>query len=253
MSDCVNCKCDTLTPSNENCTTLQSENDKKIKEFAIYYRDLQTCQLADEGAKGFFNVWCMFKNVIGQVCWLASQIKPQKSIKAGDNINIVEDDSSYTISAKSTDTSGFLTKDEAKATYQIKLKAGNNITLNDDGTISAVVKETDLSNYAKKSDIKTYSAGDNITIDSGGKISATIPAPKDVDLSGYVTKSEYNKVKDTLDKIINNLKASGAWSGDDFVNGRSIATGNINVFGQDEGSFIRTNNGSTENDLLGGI
>ncbi len=62
-------------------------------------------------------------------------------------------------------------------------------------------------------------------------------------------------------KIIQNLKDSGAWnSGSDifagnFNAGRSIATGNINVFGgtQDGGSFIRTNNGKTENDLTGGI
>ena len=61
-----------------------------------------------------------------------------------------------------------------------------------------------------------------------------------------------------LRKIIENLEGSGAWSGGmtgSFNQGRNIATGNINLFGgtPDGASFIRTNNGSTENDLSGGI
>lgn len=65
-------------------------------------------------------------------------------------------------------------------------------------------------------------------------------------------------LQNTLRKIIENLERSGAWSGGltgGFNQGRNIATGNINVFGgtPDGASFIRTNNGSTENDLAGGI
>jgi DNA repair exonuclease SbcCD ATPase subunit len=67
-----------------------------------------------------------------------------------------------------------------------------------------------------------------------------------------------NDLKDTLTKLISNLEKSGAWTGGlkgDFKEGRNIATGNINIFGgtPDGNSFIRTNNGSTENDLSGGI
>lgn len=67
-----------------------------------------------------------------------------------------------------------------------------------------------------------------------------------------------NDLKDTLTKLISNLEKSGAWSGGlkgNFKEGRNIATGNINIFGgtPDGNSFIRTNNGSTENDLSGGI
>lgn len=59
-------------------------------------------------------------------------------------------------------------------------------------------------------------------------------------------------------KLIANLESSGAWSGGlagGLNNGRNIATGNINIFGGvvDGNSFIRTNNGQTENDLAGGI
>lgn len=70
------------------------------------------------------------------------------------------------------------------------------------------------------------------------------------------------KMYDALKKILQNLYNSGAWSqgGDNIVDGdfnanRNIATGNINLFGgsQDGSSFIRTNNGQTENDLVGGV
>ena len=67
-----------------------------------------------------------------------------------------------------------------------------------------------------------------------------------------------NDLKDTLTKLISNLEKSGAWAGGlkgNFKEDRNIATGNINIFGgtPDGNSFIRTNNGSTENDLSGGI
>lgn len=67
-----------------------------------------------------------------------------------------------------------------------------------------------------------------------------------------------NDLKDTLTKLISNLEKSGAWAGGlkgNFKEGRNLATGNINLFGgtPDGNSFIRTNNGSTENDLSGGI
>ena len=75
-------------------------------------------------------------------------------------------------------------------------------------------------------------------------------------LQDQATKN--NDVKDTLTKLISNLEKSGAWAGGlkgNFKEGRNLATGNINIFGgtPDGNSFIRTNNGSTENDLSGGI
>lgn len=69
------------------------------------------------------------------------------------------------------------------------------------------------------------------------------------------------KLTDALIKILQNLQNSGAWASKgnildgNFVQNRNIATGNINVFGgtPDGNSYIRTNNGKTENDLVGGI
>lgn len=70
------------------------------------------------------------------------------------------------------------------------------------------------------------------------------------------------KISDALAKVLQNLKNSGAWNqtGDTIFDGsfndnRNIATGNINIFGgtPDGNSYIRTNNGKTENDLAGGV
>lgn len=75
-----------------------------------------------------------------------------------------------------------------------------------------------------------------------------------IDPSMFASKDTENAVK----KIIANLEGSGAWTGGlkgNFNPNRNIATGNINLFGgaTDGQHFIRTNKGSTENDLAGGV
>lgn len=100
-------------------------------------------------------------------------------------------------------------------------------------------------------------SGNTLSISNGNSVN--IPQPN---LSGYVPIAEYNKLKGALEKLLTDLKGSGAWrqtgatvfEGELYPN-RHVATGNINLFGgaTDGSSFIRTNNGSTENDLAGGI
>lgn len=71
--------------------------------------------------------------------------------------------------------------------------------------------------------------------------------------------SKNDKLENAIKKIINNLNNSGATDGNgldfNFKPNRNIATGNINLFGgtPDGSSFIRTNNGKSENDLFGGV
>ena len=68
-------------------------------------------------------------------------------------------------------------------------------------------------------------------------------------------------LENALKKLLQNLHDTGAWSYDGNIlnghlnSGRNLATGNINLFGgsQDGNSFIRTNNGHTENDITAGI
>lgn len=75
-------------------------------------------------------------------------------------------------------------------------------------------------------------------------------------LEGRVTTLE-----NALKKLLTNLTNTGAWSYDGSIfngnlnNGHNLATGNINLFGGtvDGNSFIRTNNGHSENDITAGI
>lgn len=100
-------------------------------------------------------------------------------------------------------------------------------------------------------------SGNTLSISNGNSVN--IPQPN---LSGYVPIDEYNKLKGALTNLLQNLKDSGAWNQTgstifegNLKSGRNIATGNINLFGgtTDGNAFIRTNNGSTENDLAGGV
>lgn len=167
----------------------------------------------------------------------------------------------------------------------LSIDGGNNVTLpNDKQTISKSGNKIVLSNGGGEVDIPTatpYNDADikrrlgvleakrdndnqtlsisnnRLTISNGNSVD--IPQP---DLNNYVTVNQYNELKDAFTKLLEDLKGSGAWeqTGDTIFKGnlkpnRHLATGNINLFGgtPDGEAFIRTNNGSTENDLAGGI
>lgn len=75
-------------------------------------------------------------------------------------------------------------------------------------------------------------------------------------------QNQLGKNNGALEKILQSLKNIGVWRQTggsifegEFEPGKSIAGGNINVFGgaQDGGSWIRTNPGQTENDITAGI
>lgn len=108
----------------------------------------------------------------------------------------------------------------------------------------------------------------NQTLTLNGNV-LSISGGNSVNLPQYVSsqdfnnlKNEYNQLKGAFEKLLQDLKGSGAWkqTGGTIFEGnlypdRHIATGNINLFGGtvDGNAFIRTNNGKTENDLAGGI
>lgn len=146
--------------------------------------------------------------------------------------------------------------------------SGNNISISGGNTValptptsyndSDIKRRLGILESKRDNDNQTLSvSGNNLTISGGNTVS--IPQP---DLRGYVSISAYNEVKDALVKLLQDLNNSGAWeqTGDNILAGRlkynrHLATGNINLFGgqPDGNSFIRTNHGSTENDLAGGI
>lgn len=170
-------------------------------------------------------------------------------------------------------------------TRALSIDGGNNVTLpNDKQTISKNGNKIVLSNGGGEVEIPTATpyndadikrrlgvleakpdndkqtlsiSGNTLSISNGNSVN--IPQPN---LSGYVPIEEYNKLKGALEKLLTDLKGSGAWrqTGSTVFEGsldpnRHLATGNINLFGgtTDGNAFIRTNNGSTENDLAGGI
>lgn len=170
-------------------------------------------------------------------------------------------------------------------TKQLSIDGGNTITLQSEKqTISKQGNKLILSNGGGEVDIPTATpyndadikrrlgvleakpdndkqtlsiSGNTLSISNGNSVN--IPQPN---LSGYVPIDEYNKLKGALEKLLTDLKGSGAWrqTGSTVFEGsldpnRHLATGNINLFGgtTDGNAFIRTNNGSTENDLAGGI
>ena len=144
----------------------------------------------------------------------------------------------------------------------VSISGGNSITLPADK--DTIYNDTDIKRRlgvleAKRdNDNQTLSISNNrLTISNGNSVD--IPQPN---LNNYVTVNQYNELKDAFTKLLEDLKNSGAWeqTGDTIFKGnlkpnRHLATGNINLFGgtPDGNAFIRTNNGSTENDLTGGI
>ena len=109
-------------------------------------------------------------------------------------------------------------------------------------------------------DKQTLTVNNNTLSISGGN---KVTLPQYVSPEEFTTlKNEYNKLKGAFEKLLQDLKGSGAWkqTGGTIFEGnlypdRHIATGNINLFGGtvDGSAFIRTNNDKTENDLAGGI
>lgn len=119
----------------------------------------------------------------------------------------------------------------------------------------------DSLNNKEDKDKQTLTLNNNVLSISNGN-SVTLPAQGVSTQDFDNLKNEYNQLKGAFEKLLQDLKGSGAWNqtGNTIFEGnlypdRHIATGNINLFGGtvDGSAFIRTNNGKTENDLAGGI
>lgn len=165
-----------------------------------------------------------------------SETIPKSSLFNNDNVkvgDIVQDYLSVSVGANTE-------------FYKVTGVNGDNVTV------------TKVGKWELRNDKQTISKQGNTIVLSNGGGAVEIPQPN---LSGYVPVGEYNKVKGALEKLLTDLKNSGAWKqtgstvfeGELYPN-RHVATGNINLFGgaPDGGSFIRTSNNKTENDLAGG-
>ena len=106
-------------------------------------------------------------------------------------------------------------------------------------------------------DIQIYGKLVNVSTEGVVADASQIWSEKNKSSIEDVVKNIDNKVEDfknhpEFDKAI--FHGDTVFEGK-FNDGRSIATGNINIFGgtPDGNSYIRTNNGSSENDLAGGV
>lgn len=143
----------------------------------------------------------------------------------------------------------------SKTVYKITDKP--TATSYDDTALKARI--TALENKPDKDKQTLTLSGNTLSISNGNSVNL----PQYVSLQDFNNlKNEYNQLKGAFEKLLQDLKGSGAWkqTGGTIFEGnlypdRHIATGNINLFGGtvDGSAFIRTNNGKTENDLAGGI
>lgn len=192
------------------------------------------------------------KGVVRNNVTSKTNLMESSDVKAGD---IVRD----------IDNSGTAPKE---VFYKVTSVSGNTVNLTKLGernlpvgtpyNDSALAGRVQALENKRDNDNQTLSISNNrLTISNGNSVD--IPQPN---LNNYVTVNQYNELKDAFTKLLEDLKGSGAWeqTGDTIFKGnlkpnRHLATGNINLFGgqPDGDAFIRTNNGSTENDLAGGI
>ena len=140
---------------------------------------------------------------------------------------------------------------------EVELPTPNNVTPYDD---TALKRRVDALERKEDRDKQTLTlSGNTLSISNGNSVNLL----QYVSPQEFTTlKNEYNQLKGAFEKLLQDLKGSGAWNqtGGNIFEGslrpdRHIATGNINLFGgtADGNAFIRTNNGKTENDLAGGI
>lgn len=156
---------------------------------------------------------------------------------------------------KVIEVSGNNVKVQGIGNYDVIIR--KNLTFNTNTRVLSI--DGGNNNITLPNDKQTISKSGNKIVLSNGGGEVDIPQPN---LSGYVTVQQYNELKGALEKLLQDLKNSGAWhqTGSNVFQGqlygdRHIATGNINIFGgtPDGASFIRTSNNRTENDLAGGI
>lgn len=75
MSNCVDCSCKQIEVGLTACKDLHELNDGAVSGSAKVFQYAQICDYPKLLPKAFYAIWCMFKNLIAQVCWLTEQVK----------------------------------------------------------------------------------------------------------------------------------------------------------------------------------
>ena len=75
MANCVDCSCEQVKVGYEACKPLHEMNDSKVKGASQVLADTQLCDYPKVFPKALYSIWCVFKNIIAQICWIISELK----------------------------------------------------------------------------------------------------------------------------------------------------------------------------------
>ena len=92
MANCVDCSCEQVKVGYDACTPLHEMNDSKVKGASQVLADTDLCDYPKVFPKALYSIWCVFKNIIAQICWIISELKRiwdeiNKIWRAIDDIN----------------------------------------------------------------------------------------------------------------------------------------------------------------------
>ena len=92
MSKCNGCKCQEVGCGTEHCDDLHKQNNEKIERAGKVIKDTEVCDLPKLISKGLENIWCVFKNIIHNICCLSNRMDcvEEKEYRIGRGIECID-------------------------------------------------------------------------------------------------------------------------------------------------------------------
>lgn len=92
MSKCNGCKCQDVGCGTEHCDDLHKLNDEKIERAGKVIKDAEVCTLPTVISKGVENIWCVFKNILNNICCLDNRMDcvEEKEKRIGRGIECID-------------------------------------------------------------------------------------------------------------------------------------------------------------------
>lgn len=92
MSKCNGCRCQDVGCGTEHCDDLHKHNDEKIERAGKVIKDTEVCDLPKLISKGVENIWCVFKNIIHNICCLSNRMDcvEEKEYRIGTGIECID-------------------------------------------------------------------------------------------------------------------------------------------------------------------
>ena len=92
MSKCNGCKCQGVGCGTKHCDDLHKQNNEKIERAGKVIKDTEVCDLPKLISKGLENIWCVFKNIIRNICCLSNRMDcvEEKEYRIGRGIECID-------------------------------------------------------------------------------------------------------------------------------------------------------------------